>query len=87
MQIVFTAAGYIKLDHFSRKMYYTNCVKKVKICKILNGVLLFTICKYESRYRLVVFGAMGYCLFPGDVGVRLCCCSVGVGVLSNDLTC
>ena len=45
------------MDHFSRKMYYTNCVKKVKILK---GVLLFTICKYESRYRLVVFGAMGY---------------------------
>jgi len=21
------------------------------MCKILNGVLLFTICKYESRYR------------------------------------
>jgi len=51
--------------------------------KILNGVLLFTICKYESRYRLVVFGAMGYCIFTGGVGVLLCCCSVGVGVLSN----
>ena len=54
------------------------------MCKILNSVLLFTICKYESHYRLVVFGAMGYCIFTGD-GVRLCCCSVGVGVLPNDL--
>jgi len=52
---------------------------------ILNGVSLFTICNYESRYRLVVFGAMGYCIFTGDVGVVLCCCSVGVGLLSNDL--
>jgi len=43
MQIVFTRVGYIKLDHLSRKMYYTNCVYKVKICKILNGVLLFAI--------------------------------------------
>ena len=47
--------------------------------------MLFTIYKYESRYRLVVFGAMGYCIFTGDVGVRLCCCSMGLGVLSNDL--
>ena len=87
MKTVFTAVGYIKLDHLSRKMYYTNCVKKkFKISKILNGVLLFTICKYESRYRLVVLGAMGYCILTGDfVGVRLCSCSVGVGVLSNDL--
>ena len=45
--------------------------------------MLFTICKYESRYRLVVFGAMGYCTFTGDIGVCLCCLSVGVGVLSN----
>jgi len=43
MQIVFTRVGYIKLDHLSRKMYYTNCVYKVKICEILNGVLLFAI--------------------------------------------
>jgi len=49
--------------------------------------MLFTICKYESRYRLVVFGAMGYSIFSGDVGIRLCCYSVGVGVLSNDLAC
>jgi len=74
VQIVFTRVGYIKLDRLSRKMYYTNCVQKVKICKILNGVLLFAICKYESRYRLVVFGAMGYGIFTGEVGVRLCCC-------------
>jgi len=55
------------------------------MCKILNGVLPFTICKYESTYRLVVFGAMGCCTFTGDVGVRIRCCSMGVGVLSNDL--
>jgi len=85
VQIVFARVGYIKLDHLSRKMYYTNCVSKVKICKILKGVLLFTICKYESRYHLVVFGAMGYCIFTGDVGEHFCCFSVGVGVLSNDL--
>jgi len=66
VQIVFTTVGYINLDHLSRKTYYTNCAYKVKIYKILNGVLLFTICKYESRYRLVVFGAMGYCIFTGD---------------------
>jgi len=28
VQIVFTTVGYIKLDHLSRKMYYTNCVIK-----------------------------------------------------------
>ena len=55
------------------------------MCKILNGVLLFTIYIYESRNRLVVFGVMGYCTFTLQVGVRLCCCSVGVGVLPNDL--
>jgi len=86
VHVVFTRVGYIKLDHLSCKMYYTNCVHKVKICKILNGILLFTICKYESHYCLVVFGDMGYCIFTGDVRVRLCCCSMGVGVLSNDLT-
>ena len=28
---------------------------------------------------------MGYCILTGDVGVSLCCCSVAVGVLSNDV--
>ena len=35
MQIVFTTVGYIKLDHLSRKMYYTNCVGKLKNVKFL----------------------------------------------------
>ena len=35
MQIVFTRVGYIKLDHLSHKMYYTNCVKKLKYVKFL----------------------------------------------------
>ena len=30
MQIVFTSVGYIKLDHLSREMCYTNCVKTFK---------------------------------------------------------
>ena len=80
---MFTAVGYIIMDHLSRKICYTNCVQKVKICKILNGVLLFTICIYESCYRLVVFGAMGYCIFTGDVGVHLCCCSVEFNLMSS----
>ena len=57
MQIAFTRVGYIKLDHSSRKCIIQNVSKKLKR-KILNALLLFTICKYESRYRLVVFGAM-----------------------------
>ena len=28
---------------------------------------------------------MGYCILTGDVRVSLCCCSVGVDRLSNDL--
>ena len=36
-------------------------------------------------YRLVVLGAMAYCILTGDVAVRLCCCSMAVGVLPNDL--
>jgi len=28
VQIVFTSVGYIKLDHFSHKMCYINCVIK-----------------------------------------------------------
>jgi len=54
-------------------------LKKVYWCSLVN--------KYKSRYRLVVFGATEfYFFFTGDVGVRLCFCSVGVGVLSYDLT-
>ena len=56
------------------------------MCKILKPVYWCSpFCKYKSHFCLVVFGAMRYCIFTGDVGVRLCCCSVGVGVLSNDL--
>ena len=43
MQIVFTTVGYIKLDHLSRKMYYTICIIKLKYIKFLKrciGVLL-----------------------------------------------
>ena len=35
MQIVFTTVGYIKLDHLSRKMCYTNCVIKIIIIIII----------------------------------------------------
>ena len=35
MQIVFTAVGYIKLDHLSRKVHYTNVSKKLKYVKFL----------------------------------------------------
>jgi len=46
VQIVFTTVGHIKLDHLSRKIYYTNCVQKVKIFKFLKrciGVHYFAI--------------------------------------------
>ena len=35
---------------------------------------------------VVAFEAVGCCISAGDVGVRIFCCLVGGGVLSNGLT-
>jgi len=67
-------------------MLHKLCNKKLKYVKFLKRYIWCSLVnKYKSRYSLVVFGAMEFYLFTGDVGVRLCFCSVGVGVLSYDL--
>jgi hypothetical protein len=87
VQIVFISVGEIKLDHFFEKyaIFFKLCNKRLKCVKFLKTVYWCSLVnKYKSRYRLVVYGAMGFYLFTGDVGVRLCFCSVGVGALSYD---
>jgi len=87
VKIVFTSVGYIKLDHLFRKKcyFFKLCNKRLKCVKFLKTVYWCSLVnKYKSRYRLVVYGAMGFYLFTGDVGVRVCFCSVGVGMLSYD---
>ena len=59
MQIVFTEVGYIKLDHLSRKMCYTNCVIKIKLCKIIK-----TVFRYSPFYKYLQIYIYIYFFFP-----------------------
>ena len=70
----------------SKNVLYKLCNKRLKYVKFLKTVYWRSLVnKCKSRYGPVVYGAMGFYLFTGDVGVLLCFCSVGVGVLSSDL--
>jgi len=86
VQIVFTSVRYIKLGNCLENVLYKLCNKRSKYVKFLKTVYWCSIVnKYKSRYRLFIYGAMGFCLFNGDVEVRLCFCSVVMGALSHDL--
>jgi len=82
-KIVFTSVRYINwvicLENklCNKRLKYVKFLKTVYWCSLVN--------KYKSRYGLVVYCAVGLYLFTGDVGVSLCFCSVGVGVLSYGL--
>ena len=84
MQIVFTAVGYIKLDQFvSKIVLYNLCNKRFKYVKFLKRYIGVHWLTHVSPVTLWLFvGVMVFYLFTGDVGVRLCFCSVGVGLLS-----
>jgi len=70
----------------SKNVLYKLCNKKLKYVKFLETVYWCSLVnKCKSHYRLVVYGAMGFYLFTGDVGIHLCFCSVGVDVLSHEI--
>ena len=56
----------------SKIVLYKLCNKRIKYVKFLKTVYWRSLVnQYKARYRLVVYGAMGFYLFTGDVGVRL----------------